>query len=62
MLIDRDHWGEILQIFTQSMHVRRTYFMEVIQRRGARSFGSGNIRALYEAVERDGARPAQAGV
>ncbi|MFI1768408.1 4-hydroxyphenylpyruvate dioxygenase [Streptomyces sp. NPDC020800] len=62
VLIDRDHWGEILQIFTQSMHVRRTYFMEVVQRRGARSFGSGNIRALYEAVERDSARTAQAGV
>jgi 4-hydroxymandelate synthase len=59
VLIDRDHWGEILQIFTQSMHVRRTYFMEVIERRGARSFGSGNIKALYEAVQRDGARPAE---
>ncbi|MCM2417819.1 4-hydroxyphenylpyruvate dioxygenase [Streptomyces sp. RKAG293] len=58
VLIDRDHWGEILQIFTQSMHVRRTYFMEVIERRGARSFGSGNIRALYEAVERDGSSAA----
>ncbi|MEU7055841.1 4-hydroxyphenylpyruvate dioxygenase [Streptomyces sp. NPDC046197] len=62
VLIDRDHWGEILQIFTQSMHVRRTYFMEVIERRGARSFGSGNIRALYEAVERDSAQSARAAV
>lgn len=53
VLVDRDHWGEVFQIFTQSMHVRRTYFMEIIDRHGARTFGSGNIKALYEAVDRD---------
>ncbi len=53
VLVDRDHWGEVFQIFTQSMHVRRTYFMEVIDRHGARTFGSGNIKALYQAVERE---------
>jgi 4-hydroxymandelate synthase len=53
VLVDRDHWGQVFQIFTQSMHVRRTYFMEVIDRHGARTFGSGNIKALYEAVERE---------
>jgi 4-hydroxymandelate synthase len=53
VLVDRDHWGEVFQIFTQSMHVRRTYFMEIIERRGARTFGTGNIKALYQAVERE---------
>ncbi|MGV9269037.1 4-hydroxyphenylpyruvate dioxygenase [Kitasatospora sp. NPDC003701] len=53
VLVDRDHWGQLFQIFTRSMHVRRTYFMEVIDRHGARTFGSGNIKALYEAVERE---------
>jgi len=53
VLVDRDHWGEVFQIFTQSMHARGTYFMEIIERRGARTFGSGNIKALYEAVERE---------
>ncbi|MEU6539696.1 4-hydroxyphenylpyruvate dioxygenase [Streptomyces sp. NPDC047000] len=53
VLVDRDHWGELFQIFTQSEHVRRTYFTEIIDRHGARTFGSGNIKALYEAVERE---------
>lgn len=53
VLVDRDHWGEVFQIFTRSMHVRQTYFMEVIDRHGARTFGSGNIKALYQAVERE---------
>ncbi len=59
VLVDRDHWGEMFQIFTESMHVRRTYFMEIIDRHGARTFGSGNIKALYEAVERDRAEARQ---
>jgi 4-hydroxymandelate synthase len=42
-----------LQIFAESMHVRRTLFLELIERRGARGFGSGNIKALYEAKERE---------
>ncbi|HEY2578673.1 MAG TPA: 4-hydroxyphenylpyruvate dioxygenase [Streptosporangiaceae bacterium] len=52
ILADRDRWGVMLQIFTESRHPRRTLFYEVIDRRGARSFGSNNIKALYEAVER----------
>ncbi|MET7900595.1 4-hydroxyphenylpyruvate dioxygenase [Streptomyces sp. NPDC005336] len=55
VLVDSDHWGQVFQIFTRSMHVRQTYFWEVIDRHGARTFGSGNIKALYEAVEREGA-------
>jgi 4-hydroxymandelate synthase len=53
VLVDRDHWGELFQIFTRSVHDRGTFFLELIDRHGARTFGSGNIRALYEAVERD---------
>jgi 4-hydroxymandelate synthase len=52
ILADRDRWGLLLQIFTESRHPRRTLFYEVIDRRGARTFGSNNIKALYEAVER----------
>src|ERR1044072_5809095 len=53
VLVDRDHWGHLLQIFTESMHVRRTLFLEVIERRGALTFGSGNIKALYAAKNRE---------
>ncbi|HET9516746.1 MAG TPA: 4-hydroxyphenylpyruvate dioxygenase [Actinoplanes sp.] len=53
ILVDRDHAGELYQIFTQSMHVRRTLFLELIERRGALTFGSSNIKALYEAKERE---------
>jgi 4-hydroxymandelate synthase len=53
VLADRDEWGYLLQIFTRSPYERNTLFYELIQRRGARGFGSANIRALYEAVERD---------
>ncbi|GAA1571892.1 4-hydroxyphenylpyruvate dioxygenase [Dactylosporangium maewongense] len=56
VLADRDEWGYLLQLFTTSPHPRNTLFYEFIQRHGARGFGSANIRALYEAVERD--RPA----
>ncbi len=52
ILADRDRWGVMLQIFTESRHPRRTLFYELIDRRGARTFGSNNIKALYEAVER----------
>jgi 4-hydroxymandelate synthase len=51
ILVDEDHDGQLLQIFTQSVHPRNTIFLEVIERIGARSFGNGNIKALYEAVE-----------
>ncbi len=50
VLADRDPWGVMFQIFTQSVHPRHTFFFELIERRGALTFGSGNIRALYEAV------------
>ncbi|MFF6877091.1 MULTISPECIES: 4-hydroxyphenylpyruvate dioxygenase [unclassified Streptomyces] len=51
ILMDEDHDGQLFQIFTRSVHSRRTLFMEVIERFGARTFGSNNIRALYEAVQ-----------
>ena len=53
VLADRDEWGYLLQLFSRSPYERNTLFYELIQRRGARGFGSANIRALYEAVERD---------
>jgi 4-hydroxymandelate synthase len=53
VLADRDESGYLLQLFTRSPHERNTLFYELIQRRGAKGFGSANIRALYEAVERD---------
>jgi 4-hydroxymandelate synthase len=52
ILADRDYAGVMMQIFTESRHERRTLFYELIERRGARTFGSNNIKALYEAVER----------
>jgi len=54
VLADRDEWGYMLQIFTRSPYERNTLFYELVERRGARGFGSQNIKALYEAVERDG--------
>ncbi len=53
ILVDRDHWGELFQIFTESTSVRRTLFFELIERHGALTFGSNNIKALYEAKERE---------
>ncbi|UOE21936.1 4-hydroxyphenylpyruvate dioxygenase [Thermobifida halotolerans] len=51
VLVDEDHDGQLFQIFARSTHPRRTFFLELIERLGARTFGSGNIKALYEAVE-----------
>jgi 4-hydroxymandelate synthase len=51
ILADSDHGGQLFQIFARSTHPRRTFFFELIERLGARTFGSGNIKALYEAVE-----------
>ncbi|MFJ8795282.1 4-hydroxyphenylpyruvate dioxygenase [Streptomyces sp. NPDC102462] len=51
LLVDEDHGGQLFQIFTSSTHPRGTLFHEVIERRGAQTFGSSNIKALYEAVE-----------
>lgn len=53
ILVDRDEWGYLLQIFSKPVQSRPTFFVELIQRKEARGFGSGNIRALFEAVERD---------
>jgi 4-hydroxymandelate synthase len=52
ILVDEDHDGQLYQIFTRSVHPRGTIFLELIERLGARSFGSGNITALYQAAER----------
>jgi len=53
ILADRDHWGQMYQIFAKSTHIRRTYFLELIDRHGARTFGTNNIPALYAAKERE---------
>jgi 4-hydroxymandelate synthase len=53
ILADEDHDGQLYQIFTRSTHPRATLFYEIIERLGARTFGSGNIKALYEAVEQE---------
>ena len=53
ILVDRDHWGQMYQIFSKSMHIRRTYFWELIERHGAKTFGTSNIPALYAAKERE---------
>jgi 4-hydroxyphenylpyruvate dioxygenase len=53
ILVDRDPDGYLLQIFTKPVEDRPTVFYEIIQRKGARSFGAGNFRALFEAIERE---------
>ncbi|MFJ2775322.1 4-hydroxyphenylpyruvate dioxygenase [Kitasatospora sp. NPDC087315] len=52
VLVDQDHGGQLFQIFVRSTHPRRTHFLELIERQGAGTFGTANIKALYEAVER----------
>jgi 4-hydroxyphenylpyruvate dioxygenase len=56
ILVDRDPDGYLLQIFTKPVQDRPTVFYEIIQRKGARSFGKGNFKALFEAIEREQAR------
>ena len=51
VLADEDHGGQLFQIFAASTHPRHTIFFEIIERQGAGTFGSSNIKALYEAVE-----------
>lgn len=51
ILLDRDPSGLLLQIFTKPVWIRPTFFLELIERRGSVGFGSGNIKALYEAIE-----------
>lgn len=53
ILIDRDDEGYLLQIFTKNIQPRPTLFFEIIQRKGATSFGKGNFKALFEALERE---------
>jgi len=53
ILIDRDEEGYLLQIFTKPLVTRPTLFFEIIQRKGAQSFGKGNFKALFEAIERE---------
>ena len=53
ILIDRDDEGYLLQIFTKPLESRPTMFFEIIQRKGATSFGKGNFKALFEAIERE---------
>jgi 4-hydroxyphenylpyruvate dioxygenase len=53
ILVDRDDEGYLLQIFTKPVEDRPTVFFEIIQRKGARSFGKGNFKALFEAIERE---------
>src|ERR1700740_377815 len=53
ILVDRDEEGYLLQIFTRPVEDRPTMFFEIIQRKGAKSFGAGNFKALFEAIERE---------
>lgn len=53
ILVDRDDEGYLLQIFTKPIEPRPTMFFEIIQRKGATSFGKGNFQALFEAIERE---------
>jgi 4-hydroxyphenylpyruvate dioxygenase len=56
VLVDRDDEGYLLQLFTKPVEDRPTLFFEVIERHGSRSFGKGNFKALFEAIEREQAR------
>ena len=53
ILVDRDDEGYLLQLFTKPIQDRPTLFFEIIQRKGAKSFGKGNFKALFEAIERE---------
>src|SRR6202042_2024306 len=53
ILVARDDEGYMLQIFTKPVEDRPTLFYEIIQRKGSRSFGKGNFKALFEAIERE---------
>jgi 4-hydroxyphenylpyruvate dioxygenase len=56
ILVDRDDEGYLLQIFTKPAQDRPTLFYEIIQRKGAKSFGAGNFKALFESIEREQAK------
>ena len=53
ILVDADEEGYLLQIFTKPVEDRPTLFYEIIQRMGARGFGAGNFKALFESIERE---------
>jgi 4-hydroxyphenylpyruvate dioxygenase len=53
ILVDRDEEGYLLQLFSKPVEDRPTIFFEIIQRKGAKSFGKGNFKALFEAIERE---------
>ena len=53
ILVDRDEFGYMLQIFTKPVQDRPTLFYEIIQRKGSKSFGKGNFKALFESIERE---------
>jgi len=53
ILVDRDEEGYLLQIFSKPVEDRPTLFFEIIERHGSRSFGKGNFKALFEAIERE---------
>jgi 4-hydroxyphenylpyruvate dioxygenase len=53
ILVDRDDEGYLLQLFSKPIQDRPTMFFEIIQRKGAKSFGKGNFKALFEAIERE---------
>src|SRR5436190_14918482 len=53
ILVDRDHDGYLLQVFTETVTDRPTVFFEIIQREGAKGFGEGNFKALFQAIERE---------
>jgi 4-hydroxyphenylpyruvate dioxygenase len=53
ILVDRDDEGYLLQLFTKPISDRPTLFFEIIERKGAKSFGKGNFKALFEAIERE---------
>ena len=53
ILVDRDDDGYLLQLFSKPIEDRPTVFFEIIQRKGAKSFGKGNFKALFEAIERE---------
>ncbi len=56
ILVDSDEEGYLLQLFTKPVEDRPTLFFEIIQRKGAKSFGAGNFKALFESIEREQAR------
>ena len=56
IMVDRDDEGYLLQIFTKPVEDRPTMFFEIIQRKGAQSFGKGNFQALFESIEAEQAR------